>query len=78
MIDEKLIVEHRRRALSPDFPTIKGTSQNPDVFFQSRETVNKFYDAAPEIVQKYMDRFAKIVGVSTSCSTMSDIPKRTG
>ncbi len=62
MIDEDLVARHRRRALSPDFPTIKGTSQNPDVFFQSRETVNKFYDAAPAHVQNYMDRFAKIVG----------------
>jgi len=62
MIDEKLVAEHRRRALSPDFPTLKGTSQNPDVFFQHRETVNKYYDAAPSHVQSYMDRFAKIVG----------------
>lgn len=64
MIDEDLVTAHRRRALSPDFPTLKGTSQNPDVFFQSRETVNKFYDAAPSHVQSYMDRFAKIVGRS--------------
>ena len=62
MIDDDLIYQHRQRALSPDNPTIKGTSQNPDVFFQSRETVNKFYNAAPEIVQQYMDKFASIVG----------------
>ncbi|UCD65169.1 MAG: pyruvate:ferredoxin (flavodoxin) oxidoreductase [Candidatus Zixiibacteriota bacterium] len=62
MIDEDLVTEHRRRALSPDNPTIKGTSQNPDVFFQSREAVNKYYLAAPDKVQEYMDRFAKIVG----------------
>ncbi|MFC1574295.1 pyruvate:ferredoxin (flavodoxin) oxidoreductase, partial [Candidatus Latescibacterota bacterium] len=62
MIDDNLIMEHRKRALTPDRPTIKGTAQNPDVFFQSRETVNKFYDAAPGIVQKCMDKFAKLTG----------------
>ncbi|TET96723.1 MAG: pyruvate:ferredoxin (flavodoxin) oxidoreductase, partial [Candidatus Zixiibacteriota bacterium] len=62
MIDEELIVQHRRRALSPDTPTIKGTSQNPDVFFQHRETINKYYLAAPKIVQQAMDKFAAIVG----------------
>ncbi|KAA3634539.1 MAG: pyruvate:ferredoxin (flavodoxin) oxidoreductase, partial [Calditrichaeota bacterium] len=62
MIDEKLVANQRIRSLSPDHPTIKGTSQNPDVFFQSKETINKFYDAAPDIVQKAMDNFAKIVG----------------
>jgi len=56
------IAAHRRRALSPDRPTIKGTSQNPDVFFQHRETVNKYYDATPAIMQKAMDRFAEVVG----------------
>ena len=62
MMDEEMIAKHRQRALNPDFPTIKGTSQNPDVFFQSRETVNKFYEATPGIVQKAMDKFASIVG----------------
>ena len=62
MLDQKLIDEHRMRALSPDRPTIKGTSQNPDVFFQGRETVNKYYPAAPGLVQEAMDRFAGIVG----------------
>ncbi len=64
MIDFKFVSEHRKRALTPDRPTIKGTAQNPDVFFQSRETVNKYYDATPDIVQKAMDKFAKIVGRS--------------
>ncbi|MFQ5499262.1 MAG: pyruvate:ferredoxin (flavodoxin) oxidoreductase, partial [Candidatus Zixiibacteriota bacterium] len=64
MIDEKLVARHRLRALSPDRPTIKGTSQNPDVFFQSRERVNPYYQAAPRIVQETMDRFAHIVGRS--------------
>jgi len=62
MIPEETIEAHRARALSPDRPTLKGSSQNPDVFFQARETVNKYYDAAPAIVQKHMDRFAGIVG----------------
>ncbi len=62
MLDQKLIIEHRNRALSPDHPVMRGTAQNPDVYFQGRETVNKYYDACPDIVQKAMDKFAKIVG----------------
>ncbi len=62
MIDEELIHEHRARALSPDNPFIRGTAQNPDVFFQARETVNPYYLKTPEIVQEAMDRFAELVG----------------
>jgi pyruvate-ferredoxin/flavodoxin oxidoreductase len=62
MLDDQLIAQHRERALSPERPTIKGTSQNPDVFFQHRETVNKYYLNAPQIVQQTMDKFAAIVG----------------
>jgi pyruvate-ferredoxin/flavodoxin oxidoreductase len=62
MLPNELIAPHRARALTPDRPTIKGTSQNPDVFFQGRETVNKYYLAAPAIVQKAMDKYARIVG----------------
>lgn len=62
MIDEDLIVEHRSRALSPDRPTIRGTAQNPDVFFTGRETVNKYYNATPAIVQATMDKFAELTG----------------
>ncbi len=62
MIDDELVRAHRERALNPDKPFIRGTAQNPDVFFQARETVNPYYLATPEIVQKYMDKFAKIVG----------------
>jgi len=62
MIDDELVIKHRKRALSPDNPFIRGTSQNPDVYFQGRETVNPFYLKVPEIVQKQMDKFAKIVG----------------
>jgi len=62
MLPQDLISAHRARSLSPDNPTIKGTAQNPDVFFQSRETINKYYAVAPAIVQKHMDRFASLVG----------------
>jgi pyruvate-ferredoxin/flavodoxin oxidoreductase len=62
MMDDKLILAHRKRALTPDSPVMRGTAQNPDVYFQGRETVNTFTDAAPAIVQKYMDKFAKLVG----------------
>ncbi len=62
MIDDDLVIAHRKRGLTPDRPSIRGTSQNPDVYFQGRETVNKYYDATPDIVQKAMDKFAGIVG----------------
>jgi pyruvate-ferredoxin/flavodoxin oxidoreductase len=62
MIDDDLVLAHRARALSPDRPVLRGTAQNPDVFFQARETVNKYYDACPGIVQKVMDQFAGITG----------------
>ncbi|HPN88107.1 MAG TPA: pyruvate:ferredoxin (flavodoxin) oxidoreductase [Candidatus Omnitrophota bacterium] len=62
MIDNDLVFAHRARALSPDHPVIRGTAQNPDVFFQARETINKFYDECPGIVQKTMDQFAKLTG----------------
>ena len=60
MIDEARVIEHRARALSPDHPVIRGTAQNPDVYFQARETVNPFYAACPQIVQRTMDRFAEL------------------
>ena len=62
MIDEDLVLAHRTRALSPERPIIRGTAQNPDVHFQGREASNPFYTACPDIVQEYMDRFARIVG----------------
>ena len=64
LIDDDLIAQHRARALSPDHPVLRGTAQNPDVFFQGRETVNSYYDKTPEIVQDVMDQFAKQVGRS--------------
>ncbi len=62
MLDEDLIYAHRARSLSPDHPVLRGSSQNPDVYFQGRETVNKYYLATPQIVQDEMDKFAKQVG----------------
>jgi pyruvate-ferredoxin/flavodoxin oxidoreductase len=62
IIDEDLVIAHRERALTPDRPTIGGTAQNPDVYFTGRETVNKFYDAIPAIVQETMDKFAALTG----------------
>ncbi len=64
MIDEDLVLAIRERAMTPDRPTLRGTSQNPDVYFQGRETVNKYYLACPEIVQEYMDRLAGLTGRS--------------
>jgi pyruvate-ferredoxin/flavodoxin oxidoreductase len=62
MLDQKRIHEHRFRALNPERAFIRGTAQNPDTYFQGRETVNPYYDAAPEIVQSCMDRFARLTG----------------
>ncbi len=62
MIDERFVLAHRGRALSPDHPVLRGTAQNPDVFFQAREAVNPFYAACPAIVQRAMDRFAELTG----------------
>ncbi len=62
MIDDELVRAHRARALSPDHPVLRGSAQNPDVFFQARETVNPYYAAVPAIVQKQMDKFAKLTG----------------
>ncbi len=62
MIDPQLLQAHRDRALTPDKPVLRGSAQNPDVFFQAREAANSFYDAAPDIVQREMDKFAKLTG----------------
>ncbi|MBE0596153.1 MAG: pyruvate:ferredoxin (flavodoxin) oxidoreductase [Desulfuromonadales bacterium] len=62
MIDDELVRAHRGRALSPDHPVLRGSAQNPDVYFQGRETVNSFYDKVPAIVQGAMDKFAKLTG----------------
>jgi pyruvate-ferredoxin/flavodoxin oxidoreductase len=62
MISDELVAAHRARALNPEKPFIRGTAQNPDVFFAGRETVNNYYAAVPGIVQATMDRFAKLTG----------------
>ncbi|MBS1550831.1 MAG: pyruvate:ferredoxin (flavodoxin) oxidoreductase [Bacteroidetes bacterium] len=62
MIDNDLVKEHRTRALTPDNPFIRGSAQNPDVYFQGRETVNKFYNACPSVTQDAMDKFFGITG----------------
>ncbi|MEN8213056.1 MAG: pyruvate:ferredoxin (flavodoxin) oxidoreductase [Pseudomonadota bacterium] len=62
MIDDDLVQQHRDRAMSPDHPVVRGTSQNPDVYFQARETVNPYYRKMPETVQSCMDRFAALSG----------------
>ncbi|GHT73347.1 pyruvate-flavodoxin oxidoreductase [Spirochaetia bacterium] len=62
MIDDDLVQAHRLRGLTPEKPQIRGTAQNPDTYFQGREGVNKYYDAVPAIVQKEMDKYAKLTG----------------
>ena len=62
VLNEKYVIDHRERALSPDRPILRGTAQNPDVFFQAREACNPFYLATPAIVQDVMDRFARQTG----------------
>ena len=62
MIDMDLVAAHRARALNPERPVLRGTAQNPDVFFQAREACNKFYNACPAIVQKWMDQFGALTG----------------
>ena len=62
MIDPELIFDHRSRALTPDHPVIRGTAQNPDVFFQARERANPFYRDCADVVAETMERFAKHIG----------------
>src|ERR1700682_1775776 len=62
LLDDRLIADHRRRALTPDHPVLRGTAQNPDVFFQAREAANPYYLDCPRIVQVTMDAFSAGVG----------------
>ena len=62
MLDDDLIRQHRQRALDPDKPSLRGTAQNPDVFFQAREACNQYYDACPDIMRDTMEDFAKRTG----------------
>jgi pyruvate-ferredoxin/flavodoxin oxidoreductase len=62
LVDLRLLQEHRRRALTPDRPVLRGSAQNPDVFFQAREAANPFHEAVPEIVARTFERFERITG----------------
>jgi len=62
MVDAALVREHRARALTPERPVMRGTAQNPDVYFQGRETVNPYYAKMPSVIQAEMDKFAKMTG----------------
>jgi pyruvate-ferredoxin/flavodoxin oxidoreductase len=62
LVDPEKIREHRSRSLTPDRPSLRGSAQNPDVFFQAREAVNSFYNVCPDKVQEAMDRFGRIAG----------------
>ncbi|MEQ1676829.1 MAG: pyruvate:ferredoxin (flavodoxin) oxidoreductase [Chitinophagaceae bacterium] len=62
MIPDELVIAHRKRGLNPEHPFIRGTAQNPDVYFQGRETVNTFYNNMPGIVEEVMNDFAKMTG----------------
>jgi pyruvate-ferredoxin/flavodoxin oxidoreductase len=62
LVDEAAVRLQRARALTPDRPVVRGTAQNPDVFFQNREAANRFYLATPDVVQRAMDRFATLTG----------------
>lgn len=64
LIDERFITEHRARGLTPDAPVVRGTAQNPDVFFQARESVNRYYAACADLTQRAMDHLAQRVGRS--------------
>ncbi len=62
MIDDDLVFQHRKRALNPDHPFIRGTAQNPDVYFQGRETVNPYYQRVPTLLKEQMDAFYQLTG----------------
>lgn len=62
LVSDELVIAHRNRRMTPDAPIIRGTSQNPDVYFQGRETVNSFYNACPGIIERLMDKFGELTG----------------
>ncbi|MBK7938157.1 MAG: pyruvate:ferredoxin (flavodoxin) oxidoreductase [Lewinellaceae bacterium] len=74
MIDDDLVIAHRNRALNPDNPFIRGTAQNPDVYFQGRETVNPFYTRTPEVLSRVMEKFARLTGRSYRIFEYSGAP----
>ena len=62
LVNQKALKEYRERALNPEHPVTRGTAQNPDIYFQTRELQNKYYDALPDIVAKYMKQMSRITG----------------
>ena len=64
MVDKKAIQEFRDRAINPEHPSLRGTAQNPDIFFQAREACNKYYDEIPSVVEEYMDKINKKIGTN--------------
>lgn len=62
MMDDELVLAHRQRGLTPERPVIRGTAQNPDVYFQGREASNPYYLSVPQIVQDQMDKFVALAG----------------
>ena len=62
LLDEDALKQFRQRALNPEHPVTRGTAQNPDIFFQARESSNRFYDKLPEIVVDYMNKISKLTG----------------
>ena len=75
VIDEEDIAAFRARAMTPDRPTLRGTAQNPDVYFQGREAVNRFYAQLPDIVQSVMDGSRRVRAGSTDCSIITATPR---
>ena len=71
MIDDELVFAHRRAALNPERPVVRGVAQNPDVYFQGRETVNPFYAAVPAVVQRRWTGSRSSRAAVTRCSTTS-------
>ena len=78
MIDDTLVAAHRARALSPEHPVLRGTAQNPDVFFQSRERSNPYYDAFPALVQEAWTASARLPAATIGSSTTSAPPTPSG
>src|SRR3546814_985388 len=74
MVDDELVRAHRRRAMSPERPVTRGTAQNPETFFQARETVKPFYLTTPVIVQRAMDRLAVQIGRAHVCTQVNNAP----
>jgi len=74
LIDDRLVADHRLRGLSPDRPVLRGTAQNPDVFFQAREACNRYYDDVPGIVRNLMVRFAELTGRNYDLVTYHGAP----